>query len=431
LVVGTRRGEVWIVEGAYTTPPTPQWKLFAAGLHEILGISAREGGFDVTHRPGVTRLKDTDGDGRADVFETLSNAWGLSGDYHEYAFGSPPDAEGNLWAVLCLTGSFTSNEPWRGWCVRITPRGEMIPTVSGIRSPGGIGANAAGDMFYTDDQGPWNGSSSLKWLKPGGFVGHPDGNKWYEQAPAMGPRPPEPNTNSRISVERERVSQLVPPACVLPHHKLGHSSSGIACDVTSGKFGPFEGQLFVGDQTDSHLSRVFLEKVNGIYQGAAVLFRKDFKSGCVPLRMAPDGSLFYGGTARGWGSKGGQDFCLERVNWSGELPFEIHEMRARPDGFEFTFTKAAHSPSLADFNAWKVTAYTYIYRSDYGSPEVDLVTPVITQIDVAQDGKSARVHLDRLTKGHVHEFKVAGVKDAVGTPLLHDTIYYTLNEIPH
>ena len=43
----------------------------------------------------------------------------------------------------------------------------MIPTTSGVRSPGGIGFNADGDVFYTDNQGPWNGTCSLKWLRPG------------------------------------------------------------------------------------------------------------------------------------------------------------------------------------------------------------------------------------------------------------------------
>jgi hypothetical protein len=430
LIVGSRRGEIWMVEGALETPPQPKWKRFAEGLHEILGVAWNDGWLYVTHRPGVDRLKDADGDGRADIFETVCDQWGIRGDYHEYAFGSHPDKQGNIWCVLCLTGSFTSEAPWRGWCVRITPRGELIPTCSGIRSPGGIGPNAEGDMFYTDNQGPWNGSSSLKWLKPGGFMGHPDGNRWYPQAPNLGPKPVSPNSNSRLVVERQRVTELIPPAVFLPHGKLGQSASGIACDTSDGKFGPFRNQVFVGDQTYSNLARVYLEKVNGLYQGAAFPFRWGFKSGCVPLRFAPDGSLFYGGTARGWGSRGGREFSLERVNWSGRIPFEIHEMRARADGFEFTFTQPADPKTLADQASWRVKAFCYIYQADYGSPEVDLVEPKITQIDAAVDGMSARIHLDPLTKGHIHEFKLAGVKNAHGSLLVHDSAYYTLNEVP-
>ena len=126
LAVGTRRGEVWIVEGAYADPPQPKWTLFASGLHEILGVAAAaDGALTITHRPGVERLRDTDGDGRADQFENISDGWGINGDYHEYAFGSRPDRDGNIWTVLCLTGSFSSEVPFRGWCLQITPAGEI------------------------------------------------------------------------------------------------------------------------------------------------------------------------------------------------------------------------------------------------------------------------------------------------------------------
>ena len=118
--------------------------------------------------------------------------------------GSKFDAEGNIWVVLCLTGSFSSEVPFRGWAVRVTPDGRTIPTTSGIRSPGGIGFGCDGSVLYTDNQGPWNGSCALKELRPGEFVGHPGGFKWYDLAPGMGPRPEEPKSGSRWAAEAER-----------------------------------------------------------------------------------------------------------------------------------------------------------------------------------------------------------------------------------
>jgi hypothetical protein len=41
-----------------------------------------------------------------------------------------------------------------------------------------------------------------------------------------------------------------------------------------------------------------------------------------------------------------------------------------------------------------------------------------------------RLKVEPLTKGHVHELHLAGLKSADGKPLLHDVAYYTLNEIP-
>ena len=48
--------------------------------------------------------------------------------------------------VLCLTGSFDSKVPFRGWALRITPDGRTIPTTSGVRSPGGIGFDCTGNV---------------------------------------------------------------------------------------------------------------------------------------------------------------------------------------------------------------------------------------------------------------------------------------------
>src|SRR5690606_21990027 len=227
----------------------------------------------------VTRIKDANEDGTADTYETVYDGWGLSGDYHEYAFSSKFDAKGQLWVTLCLTGSFNSNVLFRGWCLRISPDGEAVPTCSGIRSPGGMGINAAGDVFYTDNQGPWNGTCSLRHLAPGHFMGHPAGNIWYDQAKNMGEKPQEPQSGSRIMVEADKIPQLMPPAVLFPYKKMGQSAAGIACDTTGGKFGPFEGQLFVADQTFSTVMRCYLEKVNGRYQGACFPFREGFGSG--------------------------------------------------------------------------------------------------------------------------------------------------------
>ena len=105
IAISSRRGDIWIADGAYsaTSDNPPTWSLFARGLHEVLGIAWKDGWLYLTQRPEVSRIKDSDGDGRADIFETLGDGWGINGDYHEYAFGTRHDKEGNIWVVLCLT----------------------------------------------------------------------------------------------------------------------------------------------------------------------------------------------------------------------------------------------------------------------------------------------------------------------------------------
>jgi glucose/arabinose dehydrogenase len=430
LASSTRLGDIYIIEGAFeSSPKNVKFTRFASGLHEVLGLTYKDNWLYCTQRGEVTRMRDSNGDGRADLFETVGDGWGITGDYHEYAFGSKFDNEGNIWVVLCLTGSFSSQTQYRGWCLRVTPDGKTVPTCVGIRSPGGIGTNSVGDMFYTDNQGPWNGACALKHLAPGDFEGHPDGLRWWKTE-EMGLMPQKPASGGRMMVEAKKIPQLKPPAVYFPYPKMGQSASGISCDFTGGKFGPFKDQLFVGDQTHSTVMRVYLEKVNGRYQGACFPFRQGFDSGNLALEMAPDGNLFVQGTDRGWGARGGKPFALQKLQWTGQSPFEIHEMHARKDGFELTFTQPVDPATAAALDSYKMETYTYIYQASYGSPEVDKTVPTIQSATVAKDGMSVRLVIDGMEEGHVHEMHFPGIRSAKAEPLLHPAAYYTLNYLP-
>ena len=434
IAVASRRGEIWIVSDPAGEEPT--WTRFAHGLHEVLGLAWKDGWLYATQRPEVSRLKDTDGDGEADEIETVADGWGVSGDYHEYAFGSKFDAEGNLWIVLCLTGSFSSEVPFRGWAMRVTPDGRTIPTTSGVRSPGGIGFDCSGKVLYTDNQGPWNGSCALKELRPGEFVGHPGGFKWYDLAPEMGPKPTEPKSGSRWAEEMKRIPEYRPAVVVFPYDLMGKSAAGVVGDATEGKFGPFAGQVFVTDQSHSILMRCSLETVDGITQGACFPFREGFGSGSLAVQFAPDGSLYVGGTNRGWGSRGGGDYALERLVFTGKLPFEIRAIKALPDGFELEFTSPVEKVTAADLKSYAARGFTYIYQADYGSPVVDEAPCEIVRATPSADGLKVRLEMTNLREGVIHELKCPGVRSAssgdlaAGLALLHDTGWYTLNRRP-
>jgi hypothetical protein len=431
VAVSSRRGDVWVCEGAYEEDLTKvKWTLFARGLHEPLGMFYRDGSLYATSRPEITKLTDTDGDGRADRFETITQNWGIDGDYHEYNFGSDPDQEGNVWVVHCLTGSggASAKSPWRGWCYRYGLDGKVIPTCPGIRSPGGIGFNVEGDCFYTDNQGLWNGSSSLKWLKPGGFMGNPTGNVYAKLTGLE--EPPNPTSGSRMVTEMDKDPRIIPPAVILPHGKVGQSPTAVIYDSTDGKFGPFQNQVLVGEQTHSQVQRVYLEQVKGLYQGAVWKFLEDFRCGIIPARMGEDATLFVGGSNRGWAARGGKNFTFERVRWTGKTPFEMHEMHAKPDGFTITFTEPVDEATAKNPASYKAAAWTYIYQKNYGSPEVDAATPVIDSVTVAPDKKSVHLKVSGRVRGHVHHFNLSDVKSAKGDALWHPDVYYTLNEIP-
>lgn len=431
LAIGTRRGDIYFVEDAFKKYPQPKFKKFAAGLDEIFGMSYKDGDFYITQQTEVTKIRDLNKDGRADRFETISDVWGFK-NYHEFAFGSKLDPQGNIWVALCLSESYRSKVPFRGWCLKVTPEGKTIPVCSGIRSPCGIGLNEHNVMFYSESQGPWNGSCSLKVLEQGGFMGHPVSFNWYETdlGKNLGEKPTQPETRSRLVEERKRVKELVPYAVVFPYIKMGRSISGFMVDRTGGKFGPFENQMFVCDFSLSVVMRATTEKVNGVWQGACYPFREGLATGLLACQFTPKGDLIVGGTNRGWPVRGPKEFALQRLDWTGKVPFEIKMLNAIPGGFKVTFTKACDPKTATDLNSYKLESYTHIYQQGYGSPEVDQTTPKVTNAVVAKDGMSVEIMIDRLQKGHVHDFDLGGIRSAKDEKLVHKKAYYTLNEIP-
>jgi len=429
LAIATRRGDIFLVDGIFQKHPEPVFKKYASGLDEIFGMAYRNDAFHITQQTEVTRITDTNNDGRADQFDTLSDRWGFR-HYHEFSFGSKPDPEGNIWVALCLSESYHSKAPFRGWCLKITPDGRSIPVCSGIRSPCGIGPNEHGVMFYAESQGPWNGSCSLKVLEPGGFMGHPVSFNSYELAPEMGEPPTVPNTPSRLEVERKRVKELVPYAVVFPYKRMGRSISGFMVDRTGGKFGPFENQIFIGDFSLGVVMRATTEKVNGVWQGACYPFREGFDTGLLAVQFTPNGNLIAGGTNRGWPVRGPKAYAIQRLDWTGITPFEIKTITATVDGFKITFTKPV-DPKIAGLATnYQLATFTHIYRQGYGSPEVDQTTPVATQVVVSPDRMTVNLKVDNRVQGHVHDFRLPAIRSSTGEKLVHADAYYTLNEIP-
>ncbi|CAN5866094.1 hypothetical protein BH24BAC1_BH24BAC1_19880 [soil metagenome] len=437
LAVCTRRGEVWIISNPNISGSAkPTFKRFASGLHEPLGLAYKDGDLYVTQRGELTRLRDTNGDGQADAYDKVY-AWPLSGNYHEYSYGPLFMPNGNMLVTLNLgwsnsQGHGVSLVPWRGWMLEITPDGQMTPIAAGLRSPSGFGTNAEGDVFYTENQGDWVGSGRITHLTKGDFAGNAQSLRWSDlPGSPINLKPQDiPNTGEPMTEVAKRVPGLKPPAVWLPHGILGISTSGLLTDDTDGKFGPFGGQLFVGDQGQSKIMRVDFEKVKGEYQGVLFPFREGFSSGILRLVWGNDGSLFSGMTSRGWSSTGKQMFGLQRLVWTGRTPFEMKTVRAMPDGFEIEYTLPVDRKLAADPAAYQITGFNYKYQAAYGSPVIDNEKCAIRGVVVSEDGLKARLVVDGLREGYIHEITAEGVRAADGKPLLHHVGYYTLNNLP-
>ncbi len=461
VAVSTRRGDVWVIENALMEGGTsPTYTLFASGLHEALGLAWKDGALYTAQRGELTKLQDTDGDGKADVYETVY-AWPLSGHYHEYSFGPKIAADGSFF-VSCNV-AFGNEEwwrgesrvPWRGWILKIHPDGTLEPWATGMRSPCGLGM-IDGELFYDDNQGDWMGSGGIWNVQKGTFAGHPAGLRWTglpnspvkittEQLYAkIDPRRVKKN-NQYVKPEniqdesnpnflyqfKNDFKELTLPAVWLPHGVLGISNSEILKDETAGKFGPFAGQLFVGDQGQSKIMRVVLEKINGQYQGVAFDFKQGFQSGVLRMNWAHDGSLFVGETNRGWGSAGTTNSGFQRLEWTGKTPMEMKTVHAMPDGFEIEFTLPVDRASAEDLSSYSGRNFIYKYHPVYGSPTVNEQKLAIKGVKVSEDNMKVRIVVDNLRQYYLHQIDVPGIRSKENSlPVLHGSAYYTLNNIP-
>ena len=456
LAVTTRRGDIFIVENP--TSQRPHFRKYASGLHEVLGIAYKNGALYCVQRGELTKLMDTNMDGKADVFETIY-AWPITGNYHEYSFGPKIAPDGSFFVTLNLgfPGDWwhpLSMVPWRGWALKIQEDGSMEPWAAGLRSPCGI-SMIDGELYYTDNQGDWVAAGSIMPLKKGTFAGHPASLVWDTLAGSLlkvtqqqifskinprkefdkegNPVKPQNIVNEKFVTKAEmkkEIPTLQLPLVWLPHGILGISNSEIV-KIPEGHFGPFAGQLLVGDQGQSILSRVFLERVNGELQGAAWMFRSGFQSGVVRMTWAKDESLFIGETNRGWGSAGEANQGLQRLVWNGRLPFEMRTVKAMPDGFEIEFTKPVDKKYAEDISSYSVESFTYKYQAVYGSPPVNNLKHAIKGVKLSADGMRARIVLDNLRQTYIYTITLAEIRDKENSfSLVHPTVYYTLNNIP-
>ncbi|WP_412466052.1 hypothetical protein [Pedobacter sp. KLB.chiD] len=457
LGVSTRRGEVYIVENP--TSAKPYWRRFAYGLHEILGIAYKNGAIYVAQRGELTKLVDKDQDGKADIYETVY-AWPLSGHYHEYSFGPKIMPDGSF--MVTANVAFGDEEWWRaesrvpmrGWAMNITEDGKMIPYAAGFRSPAGIGS-IDGQFYYTENQGDWVGSGGLWKVNKGDFMGHPASLRWtnlpnspvklqsdffYSQIDERRTKneqgryiKPENRVNESFKTlfEMKKVfPELRLPSVWLPYGILGISSAE-PVKIPANTFGPFAGQILVGDQGMSIISRIFMETVKGEEQGAAFLFRKGFRSGVLRLEWGTDGSLFVGETNRGWGSAGDANEGLERLVYNNKTPFEMKAVRAMPDGFEVEFTMPVDRKSAEDLASYSAESFIYKYHPVYGSPPVNTEKLKIAGVKVSADGLKARIIVQNLRQYYIHTLTLDGIRSQDGFySLIHPVAYYTLNQIP-
>ncbi len=132
---------------------------------------------------------------------------------------------------------------------------------------------------------------------------------------------------------------MTKPVLWMPQNEIANSpSTPVVVEE-----GPYAGQMFIGDVTYGGLQRADLEKVDGRYQGALFRMTQGLEAGVSRVLKGPDGSLIVGGLGAGgnWGQTGKLRYGLQKLDLSGDVPFDMESMDVIEGGFEIDLHPAA------------------------------------------------------------------------------------------
>lgn len=446
------RGELMIFDSA-----AKSWKKFAEGLQEPLGIVAESPStFVVMQRAELTRIKDSDGDGKADDYETVWDGFGMTGNYHEFAFGPAKGPDGNYYVALNLgsngagirkeirgkwselgelnfeqmihdgewgkrnkaAGRMYSRVPYRGWIMKISPDGKTAePFGSGFRSPEGIGFDAQGNLLVTDNEGDWRGTSPLHIVKKDGFYGHPASLVWREGWDKGNPiKLPVSELDALRTKEAGRF----------PQGDLANSPTQPV--IFPASWGPYAGQVVFGEMNQNRMVRYIPDDVQGFRQCALIpMFDDtDLGNGNHRLSFDKDGALWVGKTHLSWAGAEGLLKIVPQDLASAFIVTGVHlEKSGERQGLRITFSQ----PLASGLEGITANRFNYLYREEYGSPKIDEATIALDTPVVDEAKREIRLGLDA-KQGAIHRIDLSSLKSVSGNSLEGKLIFYQATMLP-
>jgi len=415
------KGHVYIAVDSDGDGLEDQLQLFEEGLAAPYGILADGEDLIVSHKPELLRLRDTNGDGRADSREVIATGWGFNENYHDWTTGIVRDTAGNLYIGL---GSDYAQKKrpaertlWRGKILRVTPSGQIEPLGHDLRYPTGIAIDQFDRVYMSDQQGVQNTFNEVNVLVPGRGYGVSSPHRPSPDSPAMWPavQLPHPWTRS--------VNGLffLNPRLVDDPNTLG----------------PFAGHG-VGCEYDTRaIIRFTTQEVGETLQGAAYRLSepnvkdpsKNF-TGALSGAVSADGDLYIGSIHdSGW--LGGQNLGdIVRLRPNGKLPLGIRELRANPQGFTLSFTAPIDREAAANVENYTISAYTRVWKGGYATPDSGRHKVTVTAADVSADGKEVTLTVDALQEKFVYDVACGRIGPDPEKPLWPTVGYYTMTVVP-
>ena len=397
-----------------------------------LGACWLDSGLYIAERDEISVWTDTTDDGLPENKETFASGW-ISDNFHHFTFGLGLH-DGQLYATLSTSLGFSPDEretlegpviagnapnpEFRGGVMQVDiETGEIEWIAGGLRTPNGIGIGPEGIVLCPDNQGDWVPSNCIYVASGGEFFGK------YNNTEATTSFYPDGGVASLFS-DRDPT----PPAIWLPQNEIGNSPSATLL-IPEGQ--PHAGQVLLADVTQGAIHRVFMEEVNGTWQGAAFRHSMGFEAGPNDITWGPDGCLYVGHIGFGAGNWGWQNrrFGLQRLRLSGEDAFEFEKIESTADGFRVSFTEVVPLEQLSDQANWLIDAWTSVAQPQYGGPKIDehMVRP--TAIRVAEDRMSVELVIEDRRPNFVYHIRTDPTSDS-GRSMWSPEAWVTFHQAP-
>ena len=381
-------------------------KMIASGLSEPLGLTTVGEDIFVLQKHELTQLIDLDQDGITDEYLQINDHFKATPDFHEYSYGLEY-RDGYFYGGLGLAMRLMAHELQltdRGTVFKMGPEGSFEKIATGLRQPNGLVISPEGELFIAENQGQWVPACKIVHIQEGHFYGCEFG------------------TGDRYTGLEES-----PPAVWLPQDEIGNSPS----QPLFIREGLYQGQMIHGEVTHGGVKRVFLEKVNGQYQGAVFRFTQGLEAGINRMAWGPDGALYVGGVGMNgnWAHEGHQ-FGLQKLVFKEEMPFEMLAIRSSKNGFEIEFTEAVAKDLVNIKDLISLQQWYYKATEAYGGPKLGLQTLDIKSAVFSEDRTKLTLQIPGLKAGHVVYFSLDPQwKSETGKPLWSGDAWYTLNNL--
>ncbi len=407
----TLDGDVWTVRGLSDASGVVHWRRFTSGLHEPLTLAIRDEQIYVFDRNGIWRIRDTNGDGEADVHELFSNAFAQTADMREF-----PSiirlAPGGEFVIAKGNQQATTIGKHNGTVLRISADGKRATQLGyGFRQPN-ISVNPkTGLVIASDQQGNYIPSTPLHVVRDNQFYGFLSEKLPREMYPAP----------------------IADPMTWIPHSVNASATSQVW--LFGAKMGPLTDSLVHIGFNRPELFRVVLNNRAEKPQAAVVSVTHAFEYPPLHGSVNPlDGQLYIAGfQILGWGTTATKLAGLGRVRYTGAPSTVPNDIVPTDKGVLLRFDVPLDRARAADADNYSITTWHYKRTYQYGSPNfradetpgIDPVAP--SRAYVSTNGRAVFVGVPAMKP--VMQMRVAwSIATAAGAPF-QESAYFTPYEL--